>query len=91
MGIVPAPVIFGYNTGKALSYCVRVLRIWRLTRSRQWIDTAGRDNKGCWISIDGVDEVGKTVLAQHIATVLDGAILVSEFSQSLEGATCKTP
>ena len=91
MGIVPAPVIFGYNTGKALSYCVRVLRIWRLTRSRQWIDTAGRDNKGCWISIDGVDGVGKTVLAPHLATVLDGAIQGSAFSEGLAGATCKTP
>jgi thymidylate kinase len=54
--------------------------------SRQWPDTAYRDNKGCWISIDGVDGVGKTVLAQHLVTVLDGATLVPEFSQSLEGA-----
>ena len=54
--------------------------------SQQWLDTAWRDNKGCWISIDGVDGVGKTVLAQHLATALDGATLVPEFSQSLEGA-----
>ena len=53
--------------------------------SRQWFDTAWRDHKGCWISIDGVDGVGKTVVAQHLATVLDGATLVPEFSQSLEG------
>lgn len=53
--------------------------------SRQGLDTAYRDNKGCWISIDGVDGVGKTVLAQHLVTVLDGATLVPEFSQSLEG------
>ncbi len=54
--------------------------------SRQWHDTAWRDKQGCWISIDGVDGVGKTVLAQHLATVLDEATLVPEFSQSLEGA-----
>lgn len=53
---------------------------------RQWPDTALRDNKGCWISIDGVDGVGKTVLSQHLATVLDGATLLLKFSQSLEGA-----
>ncbi len=54
--------------------------------SRQSLDTALGDNKGCWISIDGVDGVGKTVVAQYLATVLDGATLVPEFSQSLEGA-----
>jgi len=53
--------------------------------SRHWLDTAYRDNKGCWISIDGVDGVGKTVLAQHLATMLGGATLVPEFSQSPEG------
>ncbi len=53
--------------------------------SRQWLDIALKDNRGCWISIDGVDGVGKTALARHLATVLDGATLVPEFSQSLEG------
>jgi thymidylate kinase len=57
--------------------------------SRQWLGTAYRDNKGCWISIDGVDGVGKTVLAQHLVTVLDGATLVPEFSESLEGVYLK--
>lgn len=52
----------------------------------QWPNTALRGNQGYWISIDGVDGVGKTMLAQHLATVLDGATLVPEFSQSLEGA-----
>ena len=52
--------------------------------SRQRPDAVLRDNKSCWISIDGVDGVGKTVLAQHLAMVLDGVTRVPEFSQSLE-------
>lgn len=52
--------------------------------SRQRPDAVLRDNKSCWISIDGVDGVGKTVLAQHLAMVLDEVTRVLEFSEGLE-------
>jgi hypothetical protein len=40
MDIVPAPVIFRYTTGKGQSFGDSVLRTWRLTMSRQWLDFA---------------------------------------------------
>ena len=43
-------------------------------------------SRGLWISVDGVDGVGKSTLANHLVSQFSASVLAPEFSDSPIGS-----